>query len=78
SFSFFSFFDYLNLLGNGTFSGIELEEFEFGLTLVVWNGFEALGGCGKGWSSLAVALASYSSSCNNFSSFIRLCLDGFG
>lgn len=78
SFSFSSLFDCLKLLGKGIFSGIELEEFEFGLTLVVWDSFGALRGCGKVLASLAVAFAPYSSSCSSFSSLLKPCLDGFG
>ena len=55
SFSFSSFFDCLNLLGKGTFSGIELDKVECGLTLGVLDGFGVVDGCGKVGSTLAVA-----------------------
>ena len=55
-FSAYSFFDCLNLPGKGTFSGIELEKVELGLTLVVWDSLGGLDEFGKVWSSLAWAL----------------------
>ena len=62
SFSFSSFFACINLRGKGTLGGIGLEliEFELNLPLVAeldeLDTLGSLGSCGKGVSTLAVAL----------------------
>ncbi|KAM2919891.1 hypothetical protein COP2_041808 [Malus domestica] len=77
SFSLSSSLEIMNLQGIGTFGGMGLERVEFGTTLPKLDGVRALEGCGKGCSSLAVALSTSSSSCSSWSSTLWLCLDVF-
>ncbi|KAM1530189.1 hypothetical protein ACFX1Z_019316 [Malus domestica] len=70
--------DCMILQGIRIFGETGLGQIEFRLTLVVVDGIEGIWGCGKGGSSLAVALLFPSSSSSNYLSMFWLGLDVLG